>query len=94
MFIQSVHYTVAPEDADRAVAILRDLRAASRAEPGVIAFEVAQSSENPNEFALYEEYQDEAAREAHAKTEHFATFVINGIRKLAVARNAVIGPPI
>jgi (4S)-4-hydroxy-5-phosphonooxypentane-2,3-dione isomerase len=94
MLIQSVHYTVASEDAEKAAAILRELRAASRSEPGVIAFEVARSSENPNEFALYEAYQDEAARDAHAKTEHFATFVINGIRKLAVARNAVIGAPI
>lgn len=94
MLIQSVHYTFAPENADKAGAILRELRDASRAEPGVITFEIARSADKPNEFALYEGYQDQAAIEAHAKTEHFDRLVINGIRKLAVTRNAVTGPPI
>ncbi|MGB6986103.1 MAG: putative quinol monooxygenase [Candidatus Aquilonibacter sp.] len=94
MLVQSVHYTFKPEDADQAEAILRQLRDASRQEPGVVTFEVARSQERPNEFALYEEYRDQAALDAHAKTEHFDTFVINGTRKLAQARNAVTGPPI
>jgi quinol monooxygenase YgiN len=94
VLIQSVHYTFAPEDGDKVEAILRELRDASRAEPGVITFEIARSQEKPSEFALYEEYQDQAAIEAHAKTEHFDRLVINGIRKLAQARNAVTGPPI
>ncbi len=94
MLIQSVHYTFAPENADKAAAILRELRDASRAEAGVITFEVARSTDKPNEFALYEEYRDQASIEAHAKTEHFEKLVINGIRKLAVARNAITGPPI
>ena len=94
MLVQSVHYTFAPENADKAETILRQLRDASRTEPGVITFEVARSAEKPSEFALYEEYRDQAALEAHAKTPHFDQFVINGIRKLAVTRNAVTGPPI
>ncbi|HTZ53912.1 MAG TPA: putative quinol monooxygenase [Candidatus Acidoferrum sp.] len=94
MIIQSVHYTVAPEDAEQAAAILRQVRDASRTEPGVIAFEVARGTENPNEFALYEEYKDEAAIAAHGKTEHFERLVVNGIRKLAQQRHAVTGPPL
>jgi quinol monooxygenase YgiN len=94
MIIQSVHYTVAPEDADKAEAILRELRDVSRAEPGVVTFEIARGADRPNEFALYEEYVDQAAVAAHAKTEHFDRLVVNGIRKLAQQRNAVTGPPI
>ena len=94
MLIQSVHYSVAAEDAEKAAAILRELRDASRTEPGVITFEVAQARDNPGTFALYEEYEDQAALEAHAKTAHFDRLVINGIRKLATARNAVTGPSI
>jgi (4S)-4-hydroxy-5-phosphonooxypentane-2,3-dione isomerase len=94
MLVQSVHYTFSPEDAERAVTMLRALREASRAEPGVVTFEVARSHDKPNEFALYEEYKDRAALDAHAKTAHFETFVINGIRKLATARTVVTGPPI
>ncbi len=68
MIVQSVHYTVAPEDAERAAAILRELREASRTEAGVITFEIARGTDKPNEFALYEEYTDEAAIAAHAKS--------------------------
>jgi (4S)-4-hydroxy-5-phosphonooxypentane-2,3-dione isomerase len=94
VIVQSVHYTFAPEDADKALEILRELRDASRAEPGVIAFEIARGSERSNEFALYEEYEDQDALVAHGKTAHFDRLVINGIRKLAQQRNAVTGPPI
>jgi quinol monooxygenase YgiN len=94
MLIQSVHYTVAPEDADKAESILQELREASRAETGVITFEVARARDNPSTFALYEEYADQAALDAHAKTEHFNRLVVNGIRNLAQQRNAVLGSPI
>jgi quinol monooxygenase YgiN len=94
MLCQSVHYTFAPEDADKAEALLRELRAASRKEDGVITFEIARSQDQPNSFTLWEEYTDRAGLEAHAATEHFKRLVINGIRPLAKERNAVTGFPI
>ncbi len=30
--------------------------------------------ENPNAFFLYEQYEDEAAYQAHAESEHFKTY--------------------
>jgi quinol monooxygenase YgiN len=85
--IQSVRYTFASADADKAEAILRELREASRKEPGVIAFEVARSREQPNAFALWEEYRDRAALDAHMATEHFQRLVVNGTRRLAQERH-------
>jgi len=61
MLIQSIHFSFAPEDADKAEAILRELRDASRKEEGVTAFEVGRSQERPNVFALWEVYRDRAA---------------------------------
>lgn len=87
MLIQSIHYTFAPEDADKAEAILRELRDASRKEEGVITFDVGRSLERPNVFALWEEYEDKAALEAHMGTEHFQRLAINGVRRLAQQRN-------
>jgi quinol monooxygenase YgiN len=52
VLIQSVQFTFAPGDGDKAEAILRELREASRKEEGVIAFEVARSQEKPNVFVL------------------------------------------
>jgi len=87
MLIVSIHFTFAPEDADKAEAILRELRDASRKEEGVIGFEVARSQEKPNVFALWEQYRDRAALDAHMATEHFTRLVRNGARKLAQQRN-------
>jgi len=94
MLVQSVHYTFAPEDADKAEALFRELRAASREEEGVISFEIARSQDPANSFALWEEYADRTALEAHAMTEHFKRLVIGGIRPLAQQRTAVTGFPI
>jgi quinol monooxygenase YgiN len=88
MLIQSIHFTFAPENADKAEAMLRELRDASRREDGVVAFEVARSHERPNVFALWEEYSDQAALAAHVASEHFKRLVIEGVRPLAQQRIA------
>jgi autoinducer 2-degrading protein len=86
--VQSIHYTFGPEDADRAVDILRELQGLSRQEPGIVSFSVTRSKERPNVFVLWEEYRDEAALQAHLKTEHFKRLVVDGIRRLAKERLA------
>jgi quinol monooxygenase YgiN len=86
VLIQSVQFTFAPEDADKAEAILRELRDASRKEEGVVGFDVARSQEKPNLFALWEEYRDRAAFDAHTATEHFKHLVLQGVRPLAQQR--------
>ncbi len=94
MVIQSVHFTFAPENADKAEAILRELRDASRKEEGVVAFEVARSGEKPHVFALWEVYKDRAALDAHKGTDHFKRLVLDGVRPLAQERNAETVLPI
>jgi quinol monooxygenase YgiN len=92
--ISSIHFTFAAEDADKAESMLRELRDASRKEPGVIRFEVARGVEKTNVFALWEAYNDKAAYDAHVATQHFKRLVINGIRPLAQERSGVIVAPI
>ncbi|HEY1428873.1 MAG TPA: putative quinol monooxygenase [Candidatus Tumulicola sp.] len=92
MLIQSIHYEFAPEDADRVEELFRELRDASRKQPGVIQFDVARSKEHPERFVLWEVYVDEAALAAHQQTEHFKRLAIGGVRPLAknrLAENAV-----
>lgn len=94
MLIQMVHFTFAPEDGDKAEAIFRELRDASRAEEGVIAFEVGRSQEKRELFALWEVYRDRAALDSHKGTDHFQRLVVNGVRDLAKERSAEILSPI
>ena len=82
MVIQSVHFTFAAEDADKAEAMLKELRDASRREEGVLTFDVARGRDHTNVFALWEEYADHAAIDAHMATEHFQRLVVNGLRTL------------
>jgi quinol monooxygenase YgiN len=88
MVIQSIHFTFAPEDADKAEGFLRELRDESLKEDGVIGFDVGRSGEKPHVFALWEEYRDKAALESHIATEHFQRLVIDGVRMIAKERNA------
>jgi quinol monooxygenase YgiN len=94
MIISSVQFTFAPEDADRAESIFRELRDASLKEPGIIEFQVGRGREKPNVFALWEVYRDQEAVEAHRSSEHFQRLVVNGVRSLATARLAETVIPI
>jgi quinol monooxygenase YgiN len=88
MLVQSIHFTFAPEDADKAEGLLRELRDESRKEGGVIGFDVGRSKDKPNVFALWEAYRDKASLESHIATEHFQRLVIRGVRPMAKERNA------
>ena len=94
MIITSIHYTFASKDADNAESLFRELRDASVKEPGVVQFEVGRSSEDPNVFALWEVYRDQAAADAHRESDHFKRLVLNGIRPIAQQRNAATVIPL
>ncbi len=87
MVIQSIHFTFAPEHADSAEAMLRELREISRKEEGVIAFDVGRSRDKPNVFALWEQYRDRDAFDAHVATDHYKRLVLSGVRPLAQRRD-------
>jgi autoinducer 2-degrading protein len=94
MLIQSIHYEFAPEDADRVEELFRELRDASRNEPGIVQFDIARSKEHPERFVLWEVYADDAALAAHAQTEHFKRLALGGVRPLAKNRIAETAVPI
>jgi quinol monooxygenase YgiN len=94
MLIQSIIFTFAPEDADKAEAMLRELRDASRKEAGVIGFDVGRSRDKPSVFGLWEQYRDKDALDTHVATEHYERLVLNGVRPLAQQRSGEIVFPI
>ena len=61
------------EDACRE--ILRTMAPLTRAEPGCRMYIAQQSNDDPRTFVLYEQYDDEAALEAHRESEHFKRYV-------------------
>jgi quinol monooxygenase YgiN len=53
---------------------LLDLVAQTRNEKGCINYDLHQSQENPSEFAIYENWDQAADLDAHAKSAHIQAF--------------------
>jgi quinol monooxygenase YgiN len=60
---------------DRVVEVLEELARASNAEPGCRLYQPHRATEEPLAFFIYEQYDDEAAFEAHIASEHFKRLV-------------------
>ncbi len=59
----------------------------ARDEPGCRLYQVLRSLESDDELVLYEHYEDEAALEAHRRTEHFQEIVEGEILPLLERRD-------
>src|SRR5262245_36138105 len=64
MYVTS-YIEVAAASASQASTALKQLADASRKEPGVLSFEVAQRISPANQFAIIEAWKDQAALDAH-----------------------------
>jgi quinol monooxygenase YgiN len=70
-YVLIARMTAREGEQDRAAEIVRELTAASTAEPGNVHYIPHRDPENPRVFVLYEQYRDKAAFEEHGQTEHF-----------------------
>ena len=90
MLALMVFLNVKPEQRDRFLAAAEDDSMCSvRDEPGCLRFDVLQDEANPNRFAFYEVYQDDAAFQAHTQMPHYARWREAVIR--AVMRQVATG---
>jgi quinol monooxygenase YgiN len=59
-----------PDSVDRVRSILLGLVGPTRAEPGCITYELLQNRHDPTDFTFVEEWEGDAALDAHLSTEH------------------------
>ena len=71
---------------DKIEAILRELVREVRKEPGNLQFTAQRSNEDPAEFLLYEQYENEQAFRDHQQTPHFKRLVLEGAVPLLARR--------
>lgn len=64
------------EDRDRIQDALRALTAASRLEPGCVTYIPHTLEDDTDTVFIYEQYRDQAARDAHAASEHFQKYAV------------------
>ena len=77
---------VKPDRDEAFVQAAKKCVAASRAEPGVLHYELWQETDGDRRFVFNELYEDGAAVQAHMTSEHFKAFGI-------AARDLVAGRP-
>jgi quinol monooxygenase YgiN len=85
-FAVIAHYRIEPSDADTVRRALRAMKEPTAAEPGNIAYLVHESIDDKGDFALYEQYTDRAAFEAHKQTPHFAEHIVATVFPVLVER--------
>lgn len=75
-----------PKDHDRVAEVLRQLTAASRQEPGCLAYITHFVADDPGTALIYEQYKDEAALEAHRSSAHFKQHASGGLYQFMLDR--------
>ena len=87
MIVLKVDMLVKPGTEAKCREYLRLLQDHSRREPGCLMYAGHQSSEDSRKFLLYEQYQDQAALQAHRDSPHFRQYVIGGLDAIVEQRS-------
>lgn len=82
MIVLMVSYTVRAGHEEQAKDFVRKMQEHTRKEPGCRFYAGQQSTENPRKICFYEQYDDEAALEAHRAAPYFAEYVTNGLSNI------------
>jgi (4S)-4-hydroxy-5-phosphonooxypentane-2,3-dione isomerase len=82
MLVLMVSYTVQAGKEEEAKSHIRAMQENTRREPGCRFYVGQQSMENPRKFCFYEQYDDEAAMNAHRAAPYFGQHVTNGLAKI------------
>ncbi len=94
MICVAVTYVVKPGHEDEAIALFGTLTELTRAEPGCRMYVAHRSPADPRRFFLYEQYDDEAALEAHRAAPHFERYVKQGLLTIIESRTPEIYAPL
>ena len=86
MVVLIVKNRVKPGTEEQCKKYMRLMEENTRKEPGCLMYIGHQSLEDPTHFALYEQYKDREALEAHWASPYFIEYVKNGTEKLLVSR--------
>jgi len=87
MLVVIAEYRTKPGKGDEVAAVLALHGPRSAAEPGCRGFTANRSQEDGDRFVLYEQYDDEAAFQAHREKAHFKQFIEGRVVPLLAERS-------
>ena len=94
MIVLIVHMKVKPGTERQCQDILRALTEDTRKEPGCVQYVAHHSTENPLNFAFYEQYRDQAALDAHRVSPHYLRYIKGEIDALCESRTRELFVPL
>ncbi len=94
MLVLIVNFTVKAGNEQKAIELMHKLEEHTRREPGCRLYIGLQSTEDPRRFCFFEEYENQAALDAHRAAPYFAEYLINGLRKLMESRTQEFFTPV
>jgi quinol monooxygenase YgiN len=94
MLVLIVKLRVQPGTEEECKGYMRIMEKETRKEPGCLMYVAHQSSDDPALLAIYEQYKDEAALQAHSSSPYFKEYVQNRMNKHVVSRERTLCAPI
>ena len=94
MICVAVTYVVKPGHEDEAVELFRTLTGHTLTEPGCRMYLAHRSTTDPRRFFLYEQYDDQAALDAHRAAPHFEKYVKEGLFRIIASRSPELYEPL
>lgn len=86
MVCVAVTYLIKAGHESEAVELFGKLTGPTRAEAGCRMYLVHRSTSEPRKFFLYEQYDSQAALDAHRASEHFAQYATGGLFPIIESR--------
>jgi quinol monooxygenase YgiN len=91
MIVLAAYYFGKPGTGDEVEANLKKMAPiVAKTEPGCKLYQASRAQDNPDNFLLYEHYEDEAALAAHRETPHFKEIIEGTISPLLEKRERVL----
>jgi autoinducer 2-degrading protein len=87
MLVVIAQYRAKPGKGDEVAAVLAVHGPKSAAEPGCRTFTANRSQEDGDRFVLYEQYDDDAAFQAHRESPHFQEYIAGRVVPLLDERS-------
>ena|ERR1035438_4945653 len=94
MVVLAVTWFANPGHENEVAEIFRKLQAASRLEPGCLMYMVHRHKTDPQRFFIYEQYLDDAAREAHRQSPHFQQYVMSALKDIGERKEGELYLPL
>lgn len=94
MVVLAVTWIAKPGQETKVAEIFTKLAEKSRQEPGCLMYIVHRHKTEPARFFVYEQYQDDAALEAHRAAPHFLEYARQALPQVAERAEANLYQPL